>query len=212
MRMTAYAALAFGSAGVLYDNAQCKLGQNDTVDLTSSIADVNRNLAQWAPTLDPFDGGVRLTSLTQASSSEGMWPLPSAVSQGAIGANSLIVSLGPELIVASFLPVQTGRVNASFAPPLLLILDTRLDGPPRNASLTLADSVVGWSPHESDTEAGFPKCSKFVLGNKPQPMLLPGGAMLISLDVLRPATPTAKASPREMEAARHEATRRQWAL
>ncbi len=212
VRMTAYAALAFGSAGVLYDNAQCKLGQNDTVDLTSSIADVNRNLAQWAPTLDPFDGGVRLTSLTQASSSEGMWPLPSAVSQGAIGASSLIVSLGPELIVASFLPVQTGRVNASFAPPLLLILDTRLDGPPRNASLTLADSVVGWSPHESDTEAGFPKCSKFVLGNKPQPMLLPGGAMLISLDVLRPATPTAKASPREMEAARHEATRRQWAL
>eukprot|EP01043_Picozoa_sp_COSAG02_P058190 COSAG02_NODE_7200_length_3122_cov_11.051274_2_plen_299_part_00 len=211
-RLHAYTALALGSAGVLYENARCKLGEHsDIVDRTSFIADVNQNLAQWAPTLDPFTAAVRLTSLTQANG-EGMWPLPSAVVQGTIGAGSLISSLGPELVVASFLPVQTGRVNASFAPPLMLILDTRLDGPPRNASLTLADSVVGWSPHESNTEAGFPKCSKFVLGNKPQPTLLPGDAMLISLDVLRTAAPTVKAAAHEMEAARQEATRQRWAL
>ena len=101
----------------------------------------------------------------------------------------------------------------------LLILDTRLGGASRNASVTLAASVVGWSPHEADPEAGFPVCSRFVLGNKPEPTLLPGEAMLISLDVLAPPPPLAaaavaavKAAAHETEAARQEAMRKRWAL
>lgn len=204
-RLQAYAALAFGSAGVLHESAQCA-----NADRSTSVADVNRNLAQWAPVLDPFTAAIRLTSITQANG-EAMWPLPSAVAQGTIGTGSLISSLGPELVVASFQHVNAGRVDASAAPPLMLILDTRLDGDSRNASITLADSVIGWSPHESDVEAGFPKCDKFVLGNKPQPSLLPGGAMLIKLDVLVSA-PAMKVAHETTEAARQDATRTRWAL
>ena len=91
-------------------------------------------------------------------------------------------------------------------------------GAPRNASVTLADSVVGWSPHEVDTEAGFPVCSRFVLGNKPQPVLLPGDAMLIAIDVLAPLPPPPLAAGMEnKEKTAHEmevqeATRKRWAL
>jgi hypothetical protein len=116
-RQQAYAALAFGSAGVLHESAHCAGGAAG--DRSSSVADVNRNLAQWAQVLDPFRAAVRLTSITQAHG-EAMWPLPSVVAQGAVGAvGSLISALGPELVVASFLPVKTGQVDAAFAPPLV---------------------------------------------------------------------------------------------
>ena len=141
-RLQAYTALMLGSAGVLHTSAVCS-GSTVTAE---AVAEVNSNLAQWAPVLDPFTARMRLTSLTQASNASAPWPVPAAVARGAVGgAGSLITALSSELLVASFLPVGVGgQVNTSKAPPLLLLLDTRTEGAARNATVNLAQNVLGW--------------------------------------------------------------------
>lgn len=144
-RLQAYTALMLGSAGVLHTSTVCS-GTGEA-ERTSAVAEVNSNLAQWAPVLDPFSARMRLTSLTQASNTSTPWPVPVDVARGSVGgAGSLITSLSSDVLVASFLPVgMDGQVNTSKAPPLLLLLDARTEGAARNVTVTLAQNVVGWS-------------------------------------------------------------------
>lgn len=56
--------------------------------------------------------------------------------------------------------------------------------------LTLtAESVIGWTPYQSDCAAGYSDCEKLVLGNKPRLLLRPGEAMLLGVTMLSPSPP-----------------------
>ena len=60
----------------------------------------------------------------------------------------------------------------------------------RDANLTLtAESVIGWTPYQSDCAAGYSDCEKLVLGNKPRLLLRPGEAMLLGVTMLSPSPP-----------------------
>lgn len=202
-RLQAYAALLMGTAGVIHRTALCAAsggsqGGGGTAatalraaageDRRAIVTAVNSNLAQWEGRLQP--SVVRLTSIAQSVSTPaaGLWALPTGVTRGGTR-TPLIRELGEGLVVGYLESLGPGGViNASKAPPLLLLIDSRTEnGPRKNASLVLGPTVIGWTPFVGDVESGFASCAKFVLGNEPQPSLLPGEALLIGLTVQEPA-------------------------
>ena len=75
--------------------------------------------------------------------------------------------------------VQTKNGAAS---PLLLAVDRRAAGGPRNATLTFnASAVGGWTSLLGDDASGFGSCAKFVLGPTATVELEAGDAALLTV-------------------------------
>ena len=100
---------------------------------------------------------------------------------------SLVLRLASDVAVGIFQHCDSeGQVNSSLAPPLLYVLDTRVEGLQRIVNLTLNSSVKAWTPFVGSVKKGFPDCSKSVLGNEPTLSLWPGEAVLLGISMLAP--------------------------
>ena len=190
----------FGASGIVFTNVTsgftscAKQHQAQATAIEERLAfaaPINSAMAQWTAKLSPSD--VRMTQLVTTGVQIAGGTRPGA------DAHSLVVSMSEDLAVAVFRPLGTdGQVNASHAPPLLLVLDTRTDGDDdgsRVVNLTVSTAVLSWTPFVGDVQKGFADCAKSVLGNEPVLPLRRGEAVLLGLTMLAPGAGTTKATP-----------------
>eukprot|EP00041_Stephanoeca_diplocostata_P035753 m.1273087 g.1273087 ORF g.1273087 m.1273087 type:complete len:991 (+) comp24751_c0_seq59:115-3087(+) len=180
-----YMTVLHGAAGVLYRPfTACGIP-----GLDAAIHTANARLTAWSDKL-----GVTHTALRQLVSSTS-WSVPGAIPPSVTGASGVVHALPADVIVGILDPVRHGEVNVSAAPPMLFVIDARVEdtsASTRRIPVTLdAATVAGWTPLVGDAEAGFPSCAKFVLGHTALVHLEPGEGMLLGLTMLQPPTDAA---------------------
>ena len=148
----------------------------------ATVAPVTGQLAMWG---DRVEGATLMGHINTG------WPIAGAAAPGSKQAAALgasVIAMDADLLVAVFAPrPATPPSPHGPPPPLLMIVDKRSSGGPREAVLRFDASLVyGWTAVQGDVGAGFASCNKVVLGPSASVTLSPGGVALITLTLFSP--------------------------
>ena len=190
-RFQAYAALLLGAKGLV----QVGCGAAGSGDHNGgAVAGINADVAHWGNALL----GMTTVSVhaTTTFAVPGATPLPA---NGTAGTGAVVASMGDNLLLGV---LERSGSSAAASPPMLLVVDARPSGKPRDALLGLGPHVVGWTPLVGDSPAGFGNCAKLVLGRTARVSLAPGQGMLLALTMHQPQQQQAQRGPAPSEEAR----------
>lgn len=174
----AWASIAYGAKGLIFAGAaRCAAAPPDA-GLLDALAVVGQQVAGFkGSSIGQWLTGASLVSLFASDPAR----VPGAE---APGAGKLVLSLGPDLIVAVL--HSGGNTSA----PSALVVDASCVGAGGCAGswvqATATFDAIGWGAYEADGAKGFTSCAKTVVGGAASVTLAPGGGELLLLDVVAP--------------------------
>jgi hypothetical protein len=175
IRLAAYASVAFGAQGLLFNCARASADQYD------AVRKINVDVHRWGNSL------AKLRMSGVLNSGGAAIPHTSRLNESA-GFNQIVTAIDEDVLVAFLV----GYPDPDAAPPALMVVDKRVAGARRTVSVELGGSyapgstVKGWSPLVGDCSAGFGSCAKAVLGNKLELELEPGQGVLTAITLSKP--------------------------
>ena len=212
-RFGAFAALAFGAVGVTH----LGLGREGCGVLEHATSDFGA-IARWGSTLTARRPTAVLANLKPARAEGVGAPIESWRGDGAKGAGALrdaglgrwadLVHAMDAHSLVSILEAPLGQIDnymfKNFStvrppPPLLMVVDARASGEPRQMELRLSDAVYSYSPLLADAASGYEKstlakggeshtgegfCNQAVLGQTVRVTLGAGEGVLLALSMV----------------------------
>ena len=185
VRFTVWVSLMWNAQGLLFSNVP--------QHLLTAIGELNRRVTAISARLQRT---VRPSMVYTAANGTQICPRkfcgasqrPGHDGQGNLDKTVTVQAMDEHLMVYEIESCSSSAELGCPTPPMLLVLDTRVDAAtdhPKLARAVLQDHVWGTMPIEGDCAAGFINCAKMVVGNELQLHLRPGDAQLVALTVAR---------------------------